>query len=42
MSTNRFDEDTKKVFVDLYSKVSGEVNSEDIVVDGQKVGEVKF
>ena len=42
LSTNRFDEDTKKVFVDLYTKVSGEVNSEDIIVDGQKVGEVNF
>ena len=43
LSTNRFDEETKAVFVSLFEKVSGEVaDAQDIIVDGEKVGEVKF
>ena len=42
LSTNRFDEETKAVFVSLFEKVSGEVaDAQDIIVDGEKVGEVK-
>ncbi|WNL50975.1 MoxR-like ATPase [Synechococcus phage S-CREM2] len=41
LSTNRFDEETKAVFISLFEKVSGEV-TQDITVDGEKVGEVKF
>ena len=47
LTTNRFDEETKAVFVSLFEKVSGEVpevetTAQPIVVDGEQVGEVSF
>ena len=47
LTTNRFDEETKAVFVSLFEKVSGEVpevetTAQPIIVDGEKVGEVSF
>ena len=47
LTTNRFDEETKAVFVSLFEKVSGEVpevetTAQPIIVDGEKVAEVSF
>ena len=47
LTTNRFDDETKAVFVSLFEKVSGEVpevetTAQPIIVDGEKVAEVSF